>query len=72
MAFPVKFLGIFSIGWKDLGSVKDKTIFDGKDTIREFPICSICNVRIRVGKANGNLFRYCPQCKSIIPTKEHS
>lgn len=58
-------------GWEDLGEVKDRIAYDYKAGI---DMCypakhAYCQNKIRVGKEEGELFKYCPVCMVKIKDK---
>lgn len=61
MSFPqkTKFLKR-PLGWTDLGSIGSH--WEEAEKRQMFHIHSLCGQRIRIGKEENNLFRYCPRC----------
>lgn len=52
-------------GWEDMGAVKRKpVIIDGKNGT-EYPLCGVCNGKLRVGKGENKIFKYCPDCEIL-------
>ena len=58
--FPNKKYLIFKDGWKDLGKVDVRYKERGEIISTEKHV--FCGKRIRIGKENNTLFKYCPRC----------
>ncbi len=59
--FPNTILGL-PIGWKKLGKMGSFSI--NKDSY--YAICLFCKKRLRIGKENNVIFKYCPRCKKKL------
>jgi len=57
MGFPKTILG-FPIDWKKLG----KGGYYTKENKSVYEVCQFCKKRIKIGKENNKIFKYCPRC----------
>ena len=56
------------IGWEDLGEMEEITEVVGGNNYTTVKSHDFCNTTVRIGRENGEMFRYCPRC--MVKTKQ--